>query len=141
MNGKKVAKPKWTAADRARHKAVREQVAHCPTQEDLQASGDYEGPLKSGAYFAIKTLVHELKRAREAAGLTLATVATLTGMGQAALSRLERGLQPNPTIDTLWRYARAVGRQIVLTQVADNRTTQHSVNGNATKAKPRQRVG
>jgi len=104
MNGKNVAKPKWTAADRARHKAVREQFAHCPTQEDLQASGDYESPVKSGAYFAVRLVVHELKQARQAAGLTLATVATLTGMGQAALSRLERGLQPNPTIDTLWRY-------------------------------------
>jgi DNA-binding XRE family transcriptional regulator len=141
MNGKKITKPNWTAADRARHKAVREQFAPCPSQEDLQASGDYEAPLKSGAYFAVKLVVHELKQAREAAGLTLANVATLTGMGQAALSRLERGLQPNPTIDTLWRYARAVGRQIVLTQILDIPTTQLPVNGNATKAKPRQRVG
>jgi transcriptional regulator with XRE-family HTH domain len=37
-------------------------------------------------------------------------------MDQATLSRLENGRQPNPTIDTLWRYARAVGRQLVLTQ-------------------------
>jgi hypothetical protein len=36
-------------------------------------------------------------------------------MDQASLSRLENGRQPNPTIDTLWRYAHAVGKQLVLT--------------------------
>ena len=43
------AKPKWTAADRARHKAIRAEFAHSPNQEDLEASGAYEGPIKSGA--------------------------------------------------------------------------------------------
>src|SRR5207302_3745302 len=110
-------KPPWSAADRARHKAIRQQFAHCPTQEELQASGDYEGPIKSGAYFAVKVVLHELKNARAAAGLTLAAVSKRTGMDQATLSRLENGRQPNPTVDTLWRYARAVGRQLVLTHV------------------------
>lgn len=36
-------------------------------------------------------------------------------MDRATLSRLANGRQPNPTIDTLWRYANAVGRQLVLT--------------------------
>jgi hypothetical protein len=108
-------KPKWTAADRARHKAIRAAFADCPTPEDLQASGDYEDPIKSGAYFAVKVLIHELKKARQAAGLTLAAVSRRTGMDQATLSRLENGRQPNPTVDTLWRYASAVGRRLVLT--------------------------
>ena len=47
--------------------------------------------------------------------MTLAAVARRTGMDQATLSRLENGRQPNPTVDTLWRYARAVGRELVLT--------------------------
>jgi DNA-binding XRE family transcriptional regulator len=59
--------------------------------------------------------IHELKKVRETAGLTLAAVSKRTGMDQATLSRLENGRQPNPTVDTLWRYARAVGRQLVLT--------------------------
>ena len=59
--------------------------------------------------------IDAVKKAREAAGLTLAAVSKLTGMDQATLSRLENGRQPNPTVDTLWRYARAVGRQLVLT--------------------------
>jgi DNA-binding XRE family transcriptional regulator len=105
-------KPKWTAADRARHKAIRAEFAKRPTQEELEGSGEYEGPIKGGAYFAVKVLIHELKAAREAAGLTLAAVSKATGMDQASLSRLENGRQPNPTVDTLWRYAQAVGLRL-----------------------------
>jgi DNA-binding XRE family transcriptional regulator len=126
------AKPTWTAADRARHKAIREEFAHCPTQEELEASGAYEGPIKSGAYFAVKVVVHELKKAREAAGLTLAAVSKLTGMDQASLSRLENGRQPNPTVDTLWRYASAIGRQLLLTH-SERKSAQRN-NGKATRS-------
>lgn len=114
MNAKRAPRPRWTAADRARHKAIREEFKHRPSQEELEATGAYERPIKSGAYFAVRVMVHELKQARQSAGLTLAQVAKRTGMDQATLSRLENGRQPNPTIDTLWRYARAVGRRLVL---------------------------
>src|SRR5437879_6370212 len=46
MNLKHARKPKWTAADRARHRAIREEFKHCPTQEELETSGAYEGPIK-----------------------------------------------------------------------------------------------
>jgi hypothetical protein len=115
MKAKRAPAPKWTAADRARHQAIRAEFEHCPTQEELEAGGAYEGPIKSGAYFQVRILIHELKKARQAAGLTLAAVSKRTGMDQATLSRLENGRQPNPTVDTLWRYARAVGRELVLT--------------------------
>src|SRR5262249_32744958 len=115
MKPKRAATPKWTAVDRARHKAIRQAFKHCPTQEELEASGAYDGPIKSGAYFQVRLLIRELKKVREAAGLTLAAVSKRTGMDQATLSRLENGRQPNPTVDTLWRYARAVGRQLLLT--------------------------
>jgi transcriptional regulator with XRE-family HTH domain len=97
-----------------------------------------EGPTKSGAYFAVKVVVHELKKAREAAGLTLADVSKRTGMDQATLSRLENGRRPNPTVDTLWRYASAVGRQLVLSH-ADAVATA-SGNGKATKGKLRKQA-
>ena len=100
-------------------------------------SGVFEGPIKRGAYFAVKIVLHELKEAREAAGLTLAVVSKRTGMDHVALNRLENGRQPNPTVDTLWRYARAVGRQLVLTH-ADHRATP-SGKGKATRSKPRKR--
>jgi len=117
MNTKLASKPKWTAAERARHKAIRREFEHCPTQEDLQASGDYEGPIKSGAYFAIKVVIHELKKARQEAGLTYADVSRIAGLDQSTLNKLEKGRLPNPKVDTLWRYASAVGRQLVLMHV------------------------
>ena len=64
--------------------------------------------------------------AREAAGLTLAEVSRRCGIDQPALSRLETGHNKNPTLDTLWRYAAAVGRRLVLTTEAirDTRPTR-----------------
>ena len=62
-------------------------------------------------------------------------VSKITGMDQATLSRLENGRQPNPTVDTLWRYASAVGRQLVLTH-ADAAATAAG-NGKAAKSKMR----
>jgi DNA-binding XRE family transcriptional regulator len=117
MTAHRTGRPKWTPSDRARHEAIRREFAACPSQEDLEQSGAYDGPIKSGAYFLVRVLIHDLKEARNAAGLTLAEVSKRTGMDQATLSRLENGRQPNPTIDTLWRYARAVGRRLVLTHV------------------------
>jgi DNA-binding XRE family transcriptional regulator len=114
MKAKPARATRGTAADRARHKAVRQEFEHCPTKEELEASSAYDGPIKSGAYFKVRILIHELKKARQAAGLTLAEVSKRTGMDQATLSRLENGRHANPTVDTLWRYAHAVGRQLVL---------------------------
>jgi hypothetical protein len=102
---------------------------HCPTQDELEASGAYEGPIKSGAYFQVRVLVRELKKAREAAGLTLAVLSKRTGMDQATLSRLENGRQPNPTVDTLWRYAGAIARRLVLRH--DHAPAKAHRNGNA----------
>src|SRR5438270_7109399 len=120
MTNKRLQTPKWTPAHQARHKSIRQEFLHRPTQEQLQATGDYEGPMKSGAYFLVRVLLHDLKKSRQAAGLTLAAVSKITGIDQATLSRLENGRQPNPTIDSLWRYARAIGRSLVLTH-ADTR--------------------
>jgi transcriptional regulator with XRE-family HTH domain len=70
--------------------------------------------MKTGAYFSVRVLIHELKQARIAAGLTLATVAERCGIDEATLSRLENGKQRNPTIDTLWRYADGLGRRLIV---------------------------
>jgi transcriptional regulator with XRE-family HTH domain len=51
--------------------------------------------------------------AREQAGLSLTDVADRSGIDKAALSRLENGLYSNPTINTLARYAKAIGKRFV----------------------------
>jgi ribosome-binding protein aMBF1 (putative translation factor) len=56
----------------------------------------------------------DLRAAREAVGLSLADLATRSGIDEAALSRLENGRHLNPTIGTLRRYARALGKRLAL---------------------------
>lgn len=62
----------------------------------------------------VRQLCDELKSARREKGLSLADLTELTGMDRAALSKLETGQRTNPTIDTLVRYAQAVGRRLVV---------------------------
>ncbi len=99
--------------DLARIRAIREKFqSERPTVAQLLESGDYTEPVSHGAYLETKQLLHELKKHREEAGLSLADVANRTGMDRAAISRLENGHQPNPTVETISRYAMAVGKQI-----------------------------
>jgi DNA-binding XRE family transcriptional regulator len=62
----------------------------------------------------------KLKAAREAKGLSLNDVSEAVGMDRSALSKLENGHRPNPTVETLVRYAEAVGKRLVVT-LADSR--------------------
>ncbi len=103
----------WTPEDRARHKAIREKLQReRPTLEQLIASGEYVGPIPQGVYRELRLALHDLKKAREGAGLSLADVAERSGIDKAALSRLENGIQANPTVETLLRYAAAVGKRL-----------------------------
>ena len=108
--------PKWTPEDRARHKATREKFQkERPTLQQLIDSGEYAGPIPHGVYLSLMAAIIELKKAREAAGLSLADVAERSGIDKAALSRLENGVHDNPTVDTLMRYAAALGKKLVWT--------------------------
>ena len=120
-------KVQWTAEDRARHQAIRDMFRDWhPAPEELIASGVAADFDLHGEYHALRPFVEEIKRAREAAGLTLAEVSRRCGIDQPALSRLENGHNKNPTLDTLWRYAAAIGRRLVLTTEAirDTRPTR-----------------
>jgi DNA-binding XRE family transcriptional regulator len=104
---------KWTPEDRARHKAVREKFQkERPTLRQLVESGDSPPPIKMGLYIELRLALAELKRLREAARLSLADVAERSGIDKAALSRLENGVHDNPTVETLMRYAAAVGKKL-----------------------------
>jgi ribosome-binding protein aMBF1 (putative translation factor) len=59
-------------------------------------------------------LLMQLKNAREAKGLSLSDLTELTGMDRSALSKLETGQRANPTVETLVRYAKAVGKRLVV---------------------------
>ena len=62
-------------------------------------------------------LLKQLKSAREERGLSLADLTNLTGMDRSAISKLETGQRPNPTVETLVRYAEAVGKHLVVSLV------------------------
>ena len=56
-----------------------------------------------------------LKKERQAQGLSLADMQDRTGMSRSAISRLENDDSANPTIETLTRYAEALGKQLAIT--------------------------
>lgn len=114
MSGERIHRDlKWTPEDRARHKAIRDKFQkERPTPEQLIESGEYFGPIPHGVYLSLMAALHDLKKARESAGLSLADVAEKSGIDKAALSRLENGVHDNPTIETLARYATAVGKRL-----------------------------
>lgn len=65
----------------------------------------------------LQSVLAQLKAAREEKGLSLAALSELTGMDTSALSKLETGQRPNPTVETLVRYAEAVGKKIEVSLV------------------------
>jgi len=62
----------------------------------------------------VSGLVAALKNERQRLGLSLADVRERSGLDRSALSRLENGQPENPTVETLLRYAEAVGCQVVI---------------------------
>ncbi len=83
-----------------------------PSLEQLLASGDATEVVSHGEYLDLLTMLARLKKYREAHGLSLTDVAERSGMDRSAVSRLENGQYVNPTVDTLYRYGRAVGAEI-----------------------------
>jgi len=51
------------------------------------------------------------------------------GIDQPALSRLENGHTQNRTLNTLWRYAAALGKQLVLAAEEVPETRGRGANG------------
>jgi DNA-binding XRE family transcriptional regulator len=97
-----------TPDEAAKYIAVREQVAG--ELPDLVARHQE----RMAALDQVDELVLQLKAAREQKGLTLADLTERTGMDRSALSKLETGQRPNPTVETLVRYAEAVGKRLVV---------------------------
>ncbi len=92
----------------AKYREVREQIAE--ELPDLIAR-HHE---RVEALDELEALFHQLKAAREERGMSLTDLTELTGMDRSALSKLETGRRPNPTIETLVRYAEAVGKRLVV---------------------------
>jgi len=136
MNEKRRKTIQWTAEQRAQHRAIRDAFRDWhPGPEELIASGAAARLGLDVVHSPAQALLRELKASGEAAGLTLATVSARCGIDQPALSRLENGHTQNPTLDTLWRYAAAVGKRLVLS--AEDLTATQPVPLNARRPVPK----
>lgn len=117
-------KPTHNAEDRDRHRAIREKFRGEPSLRELVTSGEIDVETYDRAsrlhqagppVVDLETLTElggALRQARESAGLSLAEATLRSGIDAPALSRLENGLNPNPTLATLSRYAEALGKRI-----------------------------
>jgi DNA-binding XRE family transcriptional regulator len=86
-----------------------------PSLQRLRESGDVTEVVAQGEYIGLLAMLAALKKHREAKGLSLADVAERCGIDRSAVSRLENGVYLNPTLDTLYRYAAAIGAEIAFT--------------------------
>ena len=136
MNDTQRKANRWTPEQRTQHQAIRDAFRDWhPGPEELIASGAAARLGLDVVHSPAKELLRHLKASREAAGLTLADVSARCGIDQPALSRLENGHTQNPTVDTLWRYAAAVGQRLVLS-TEDVRDTR-PVPSNARRSAPK----
>lgn len=97
-----------TPEEAAKYKAIREQVA----EELPELIACHEE--RTATLDLMQELLMQLKAAREAKSLSLSDLMELTGMDRSALSKLETGQRANPTVETLVRYAEAVGKRLVV---------------------------
>ncbi len=97
-----------TPEDAAKYKAIREQVGEELPELIARHHKRMAGP------DPLQLLLQQLKAAREEKGLSLADLTDLTGMDRSALSKLETGQRANPTVETLVRYAEAVGKRLTV---------------------------
>ena len=83
-------------------------------EEEIIAEGRQVKAARSHVQVAMCDAFKMLRAERQALGLSLSEVERRSGIGRAALSRLENETEPNPTVVTLTRYAEALGKQLVV---------------------------
>jgi DNA-binding phage protein len=102
-----------TAAETARLRADRERYQRDkPTPEQLLAEGGHASFMTMGEYMFLRDVMGQLRKERVRQGVTLAQLSKRTKIDQAALSRLETRSHGNPTLETIYRIADALGKKI-----------------------------
>ena len=110
------SKPALTAEQQAAIKAIRERSkVERPGPDELIDRGELDELVPHGQYIELRDATVKLRQIREAQGLSLTDVSERSGMTRTAISKLENGWNLNPTLDTLYRYATAIGAHIKLT--------------------------
>jgi DNA-binding XRE family transcriptional regulator len=103
-------KPALTAEQRAAIEAIRERSRkERPGPDELIDRGELDELVPQAQYLEVRALGVRFRRIREEMGLSLTDLSERSGLTRAAISRLENGWNLNPTIETLFRYAEALG--------------------------------
>lgn len=90
-----------TAAVKRANNKIRAMV-----KQDLQAMGYLP------ATNTLAAIGEEIRQARKSAGLSIGRLAQQSGLEKASISRLESGKNPNPSLRTLSRLAKALNREL-----------------------------
>jgi ribosome-binding protein aMBF1 (putative translation factor) len=103
-------------AIRAKNRSAEQRAEERRTRESLEREYREKGTIETtgdgttmGSLVALRRFVMLLRRERERRQLSLSDIAERADIDKAALSRLENGQQLNPTVNTLSRYAGALG--------------------------------
>ena len=99
-----------TVEEQERHKRIREQIQEELPDIKQRAKQKLAEAMQRG--IAIQHTMAVLKSERVKKGLSLSDMKERTGIERSTLSRLENNAEANPTINTLTRYADAVGKKV-----------------------------
>ena len=99
-----------TVEEQERHKRIREQIQEELPDIQQRAQQKLAEAMQRG--IAIQHTMAVLKSERVKKGLSLSDMKERTGIERSTLSRLENNAAANPTINTLTRYADAVGKKV-----------------------------
>jgi hypothetical protein len=112
------AKANLTPEQRALYRSVHEQSKkERPGPDELLARGEIDELVPNWQAAELALLMKALREERQRQGLSLDAVSERSGLIKSMLSELENGRRLNPTLETLYRYALAIGMHIKLTPV------------------------
>ncbi len=115
--GKRMYRPA-TEEEQEQHSRIREQIRQELPDIKKRARHKLAKAVQQG--IAIEHTMAVLKAERLKQCLSLADVKERTGIERSALSRLENNVEANPTVNTLTRYAAAVGKRVLVVLATDD---------------------
>ena len=102
-----------SSAERRKYRDMRERLDE--ERDEIVSEARRRKRVHDAVTAELREAFRILKKERQAQGLSLADMQDRTGMSRSAISRLENDDSANPTIETLTRYAEALGKQLAIT--------------------------
>jgi DNA-binding XRE family transcriptional regulator len=103
-------KPALSSEQITAHKEIVERARRERLSPDeLIDRGEIDELVSQAQFIEVRALCARLRNLRENAGLSLTEFSEQSGLTRAMISRLENGWNLNPTVETLFRYAEALG--------------------------------